>query len=195
MKNFKIIISIIIVVGIGGWIFTKNITNNSYEKITYENICKEDDEEISEEFIVLHITGEVKNEGVIKLKEGARIIDAIDVAGGLTQNADVSKINLAFLLSDGQKIYIPSIYDEEVKEYVIQDSGVGIVNLQTNKKININTATQTELEAITGIGPSTALKIINYRKENGKFKKTDDIKNVSGIGDAKYEIIKDEICV
>ncbi len=61
--------------------------------------------------------------------------------------------------------------------------------------VNINTASQTELETVTGIGPSTALKIIKYREENGKFNSVEDLKNVSGIGDAKYEIIKEEVCV
>lgn len=82
--------------------------------------------------------------------------------------------------------------------YITQDIGENIIieDIETSTSlININTASQTELETLTGIGPSTALKIINYRKEAGKFKTIEDIKNVPGIGEAKFEAIKDQICV
>lgn len=96
-------------------------------------------------------------------------------------------MNLAYILSDGEKIYIPSVNDEEGVEYIQSSSG--------NAKININTATQEELETLSGIGESIAQSIIEYREQNGKFTSPEDIKNVSGIGDAKYEKLKDEICV
>lgn len=86
----------------------------------------------------------------------------------------------------------------ETESYIIENVGENIIieNINTNtSQVNINTATQTELETLTGIGPSTALKIINYRQENGKYKKIEDIKNVTGIGDSKFEAIKNEICV
>ena len=95
-------------------------------------------------------------------------------------------------------MYIPSIYDKEEKEIVAEHAGENIIEeflLKQNNKVNINTATQTELEVLTGIGPSTALKIIKYRKENGKFKTIEEIKNVPGIGESKFQTIKDEICV
>ena len=91
---------------------------------------------------------------------------------------------------------------DETSKYITSSSGAaqeeqtnGNSEQKKNQKININTATQTELETLPGIGPSTSLKIVNYRKENGKFKNIEDIKEVSGIGDAKYENIKDLICV
>ena len=91
---------------------------------------------------------------------------------------------------------------DETSKYITSSSGAaqeeqtnGNSEPKKNEKININTATQTELETLPGIGPSTSLKIVNYRKENGKFKNIEDIKEVSGIGDAKYENIKDLICV
>lgn len=116
----------------------------------------------------------------------------------MTENADISKINLAYVVQDGQKINIPNVNTVETEVYISQEIGENIIveDIKTNSKlVNINTATQAELETLTGIGSSTALKIINYRKENGKFKTIEDIKNVSGIGDAKFEAIKNEIYV
>ena len=151
--------------------------------------------------IYIHIVGEVKNEGIVKLNEGARIADAIEMAGGVTEFADVSKVNLAYVLADGQKVKIPSANESaEGGVYVTNDSGESVIEGSGNyenkgRKVNINTATQTELETLSGIGPSTALKIVEYRKENGKFKTVDDLKNVSGIGEGKFEQIKDSIVV
>lgn len=138
--------------------------------------------------IVIYICGAVKESKVITLKENSRICDAIDAVGGLSNEADLSNINLAYILEDGEKIYIPKKGEE------IQSITTSTLNSSSNK-ININKATQTELETIPGIGPSTALKIINYRKENGKFFSIEDIKNVSGIGDAKFESIKEYISI
>ena len=202
MKNFEkgIILGVIVIIIIGGIIYYNhfkedNSINENTEEIYFE--AKEKTEE-KEEFIVIHITGEIKTPGIIKIKENARLADAIEAAGGLTENADINKINLAYIVSDGQKIYIPNVNDK-TEEYVNSEAGNGVIieNMESNNKklININTATQAELETLTGIGASTALKIINYRKENGKFKNIEEIKNVSGIGEAKYEVIKNSICV
>ena len=206
MKNFKkwiflgVILGILLII-----IIYKNVRSNDFEEFEFENTYVESNDEIIEtineeiNYIVLHITGEVKNPGVIQLEENSRLIDAIEKAGGLTENADVDKINLAYMVSDGQKIYVPSIYDKEGKNYITQDSGENVIvndfTLKSNSKVNINTALQTELETLKGIGPSMALKIIKYRKENGKFNSIEEIKNVPGIGDAKFEAIKDDICI
>ena len=154
--------------------------------------------------IVVHISGEVVNPGVISLDENSRIIDAINRAGGLTEKADISKVNLAYVLEDAQKIYIPSIDDKKEEMYILEGSGDNeIVTSSGNKEnkkeeklmVNINTANAIELSQLPGIGNSTALKIITYRNENGKFNTIDDIKNVSGIGEAKFNKIKDSIFV
>lgn len=202
MKNLKkvIIWGIIVVIIIIYYIYNY-VKEKDYEDVTQENVyISVEENKIQEEknIIILHITGAVKNPGIVQIEEGARLIDAIEAAGGTTENADTSKINLAYILSDGQKIYIPSFLDEKIENYVEDNIGENIIIENTNSNINlvnINTATQTELETLTGIGPSLALKIINYRKENGKFKTIEDIKNVSGIGDSKFEAIKNEICV
>lgn len=161
----------------------------------------------NQEIIAIHITGEIKKEGIIYLKQGSRIDDAIKEAGGITKNANLSRVNLAYILSDGQKIYIPNKNEkEDIKEYIISNSGENIILEEGNtnnsesmkgKKImvNINTASQEELETLPGIGPSLALRIIEYRESNGKFKKIEDLQNIKGIGDSKYGNIKDHICI
>lgn len=175
--------------------------------------------------IYIYITGEVNVPGVVILNEGSRIVDAINAAGGTTAKANVTKVNLVYVLEDGMKVNIPN--DNDLKnnpdfEYITLNSGDGGredysggtsytgssssngSNLSTSsgtgseKKysiVNINTATQTELETLPGIGPSLALKIINYRKENGKFSTIEEIKNVSGIGESKFEDLKRYITV
>ncbi len=165
-----------------------------------ENIEDSSTSSYDEYTIVIHITGEVKNEGIIKIPEGGRISDAIDKAGGLTEDADINRINLAYELEDGQKIYIPSKKDKNVENYI--SDGVDSIVLpeeseSTSKTslININKASLEELQTLNGIGESLAESIITYRTENGKFKNIEDIKNVAGIGDSKYEKIKDNIKV
>ena len=148
--------------------------------------------------IIVYICGAVKESKVIKLDENSRISDAIDAVGGLTKDADITDINLAYILEDGEKIYIPK-KGEIVKNENTSSIPNSITSSYTsnssikNNKININKATQTELETIPGIGPSTALKIIDYREKNGNFSSIEDIKNISGIGEAKYEKLKNYI--
>ena len=201
-------------------ISTEEIVEENMVENTIGNL--EENEETTKEDtdkIIVHVSGAVNKEGIVELEENSRISDAIDKAEGLKENADTKNINLAFKLEDGMKIYIPTIGEsreqnkqngqsqnqtlmDETSKYVTSSSGVvqeeqtnGQSEQKKNEKININTATQTQLETLPGIGPSTSLKIVNYREENGKFKNIEDIKDVSGIGDAKYENIKDLICV
>jgi len=167
----------------------------SYLEISNEapvNINMIEEEKIE---IVVHITGQVVNQGVVKVEEGARVIDAIEAAGGATGEADLSKINLAYLLEDGMKIYVPSINDEEETEFVTSSSGVSENNEKDTLKVNINTATNEELQKLPGVGESIANRIVIYRKENGKFNTIEDLKNVSGIGDAKFNNIKSYVFV
>ena len=204
MKNFKkiIIVGLVLIGIVFLLIFQRLKTKNDFEEFNEENliIVEEEKETPKEkEYIIIHITGEVNNPGVVKIEKGSRVIDAVEKSGGLTNNADQNKINLAYILSDGQKIYIPSIYDEDENAFIEEGIGQNMAEeFSLNKlkeKININTATQTELETLTGIGPSTALKIINFRKENGNFKNIEELKNVPGIGEAKFNVIKDDICI
>lgn len=194
--------------------FIKTFNSFSYSDSTNENFLSyENDvfikndsiEESSAEksSIVIYITGEVNSPGVFSLPSNSRIKDAIESADGLTDSADLSNINLAFILSDGQKIYIPNKNDPSEVDTISSDDGLAIVSDNYTEdsasppieKVNINNATQTQLETLPGIGPSTALKIIDYRNKNTKFNKIEDIKNVSGIGETKFNKIKDFICI
>ena len=137
--------------------------------------------ENNEEKIKVHVSGAVNKEGVVELEINSRIVDAIDKAGGIKENACMDEINLAYKLEDGMKVYIPTIDEkkeaEQRNEIGTQNNeyvpiGGGTNNKNENKspestKIDINTCTQTELETLPGIGPSTALKIIQYRNEKG----------------------------
>ena len=145
----------------------------------------------TEKPIIVYITGAVPRAGVYALPQGARVQDAISAAGGFLAEAEKSQINLAALLEDGEKLDIPYV---EGASPVLATPGPTIVAV-TTELININTASSTELEALPGIGPTTAQKIIAYREQNGPFINTEDIINVSGIGPGTYERIKDLITV
>lgn len=199
-----IAISIIFFTVIGGYlysVYSKDGEDNFEDGLYEENY---EQNSIESENVVVHIAGEVNNPGIVEASAGSRITDILEKAEGLTENADISKVNLAYVVQDGQKIIIPSIQENdeiigEDTEYILQENGKGIIEEQTAKEatvgiVNINKATQTELEQLPGIGPSTALKIIEYRKTN-KFKSIEDVKNVNGIGDAKFEKIRYYITV
>lgn len=182
----------------------KNRENDNKNVNNVEN-NQENQNEIgnNDEIIAIHITGQVKKPGILYLKLGSRIADAIQEAGGATKNADLDRVNLAYILSDGQKIYIPSKNEKEEEiSYIISNSGENILVEEgnnkkegVNEKVNINTATQTELEELPGIGPSLAQRIIEYRETNGNFQSIEDLQNVKGIGDSKYGNIKDHVCI
>lgn len=167
------------------------------------NITEEESSITTPQTIIVHIAGEVVSEGIVTLKEGSRIADAISFAGGTTLEADLSDVNLAYILEDGQKVYIPNIHDKKEEDsYPTQEiistgsSNHSSSSLETSPSmININTATQTQLETIPGIGPSTALQILQYRKENGPFQSIDELENVKGIGPAKLEKMKPFVTV
>ena len=148
-----------------------------------------------EEKIKVYITGEVNSPGVFELSYGSRIEDAISIAGGITDMANLEKVNLAYKLEDGQKIYIPNRNDKEEIPVLSTENGENVVKGEANNagKININSADETKLCEIPGIGKTFAKRIVDYRKQNGKFKTLEELKNVSGIGEKKFEAIKEYI--
>ncbi len=198
-KKQKIIIGIILAIIatiLINYVYSRKTNFEKEEISTYEENENEELKEEAEEEkeIVIHIAGAVKTEGIIFLKEGARLNEAIEKAGGTLEEADMTQVNLACQLEDGMKVYIPK-KGEVMEENQTDTATSEKENNNTSKKININKATQSELETLPGIGPSTAEKIISHREEKGKFKTIENIKDVSGIGEAKYNSIKDFITV
>lgn len=192
----------------------KNITVSEESKDNKEKEGNEEDkkENISSETgIFVHIDGYVNNPGVYQIKENERINLLIEKAGGLKNGYSIKNINLAAKLSDGDKVYIPSIEEEKSlgNQNNNNNNNANIggkhtnngnnlnnnVSITKNNKININTANVSELKQITGIGESTANKIIDYRQNVGKFKKIEDIKEVKGIGESKFESLKNKITI
>lgn len=195
-----------------------NLISDNLEKV-------EESSNVSEEkYIWVDIKGEVKKPGVYKLKENSRVIDAINVSGGLTKKAYTKYINLSRILKDENVIIVNSTSEikkvssgnniTEVKinndsknsasisesELITNDNVKSeedntVNSLENNQKVNINTATKEELMKLSNIGESKAEKIIDYRTANGNFNSIEDIKKVSGIGDKLYDSIKENITV
>lgn len=145
--------------------------------------------------IIVHVTGAVINPGVYSLPSGSRVKDAIEKSGGLVNDADTTLINLAMLVEDGMQVWVPfqleEVMDFDNPAVLEYESPPG----QPVDKININTATQVELESLSGIGPVIAKAVIQYRLENGPFKEIEEIQEVSGIGPVTFEKIKPFITV
>ncbi|HAG68653.1 MAG TPA: hypothetical protein DCL38_01610 [Lachnospiraceae bacterium] len=145
--------------------------------------------------VTVYVCGEVKAPGVYELSGGARIVDALKAAGGFTDKAAVSYLNQAELVSDGQKIYVPS--EEELLEGSIVSPAAGAFEKTEGSAglVNINLADKAKLMTITGVGEAKADKIIAYREQSGSFKAIEDIMNVPGIKEGMFNKIKDQICV
>lgn len=142
--------------------------------------------ETEAETIFVYVCGQVNKPGIVELRKGARIYEAIEGAGGITENGNPDAINQAKAVLDGQMIYIPMIGEEYTTESYEE---------QGDKLVNINTADVSELTTLPGIGESRANDIISYRDSNGGFKKIEDIMNVPGIKEAAFNRIKDYIKV
>lgn len=148
--------------------------------------------------VYVDVDGAVVTPGVYRLREGARVAQAIDAAGGLTPEADVAGLNRASKVTDGQKIHVPTVGEQQAS---IAEAGVdGGTSASSGVSgatglVNINTASAAELQTLSGIGPSMAQSIIDERTKNGAFASVDDLMRVSGIGEKKLAKIKDCICV
>jgi competence protein ComEA len=140
---------------------------------------------IAEPEIFVDVTGAVNNPGVYTLTGKSRVIDAIKAAGDSAPGADLSTINLARVLNDGEQIYVDST--------VVNSAGVRVSKKLPSGPININRATARQLDALDGIGPVIAARIVEYRKVNGSFLSVDDLQKVSGIGAAKFAQIKAKV--
>ena len=159
------------------------------------NATTESAAEISEkdsDKIMVHVCGEVISPGVYELEGASRVYEAIEMAGGFTDEASEDYLNLSSFISDGQKIYVPSV--DEISEL---DVNINMTNESSDAdgRINLNTATKEELMTLSGVGEAKAEAIISYRETNGPFKAVSDIMNISGIKEGLYNKIKDYIYV
>ena len=189
LKNKSIIIvSIILVLSI-----ISLIIQNSKEKSSILVNDNQLEKEKYEGKIAVYISGEVKNPGVYYIDEESRLVDLIDICGGFNENADISELNLAEKLNDAEKIDVPKIIEEEDAEPNMSQQE-SISNENETDLININTASKEELKELKGIGDTLADNIIEYRKYT-KFENIEDILNVNGIGNSKFEAIREYICV
>ena len=170
------------------------LTGDEEESLAEEtNVVTESEPKTT--MIMVDIGGAVNDPMVAELEEGSRVEDAINAAGGVTEDADLTEINRAAFLEDGDKILIPEKQDVALNDIsnATDGSGKGSYTPYSDGKININTAGSEELQTLDGVGPVTAEKIIDYRESNGRFKDIEDIKNVSGIGEKTFEKLKDDI--
>jgi len=198
IKNNKLIcifIIILVLSAIGYGILYNNEEKNNI-KFEEEIIQIEESVEsviVEKSKIFVDISGEVNSPGLYELDEGSRINDAINVAGGVTENACLDDVNLAYILSDGMKVTIP----KKNKNLSYTKTPVIFTGASNDSQqlININTATIEELCKLDGVGESTAKKIINFRSEKGGFKSKEELKNVQGIGESKYNLLKNNITI
>ncbi len=174
---------------------TADVTEETAESYSDEYDEDQSGISVSDAFAYVDISGEVNKPGVYKVTAETRLFEVIDMAGGLTENADPDSLNRAEKVTDGEKIIVLSY--EESSERRNVSSSVTDRGLTTDdgNKVNINTADSSELQTIPGIGPSKAQSIIDYREQNGYFANTEDIMDVTGIGQKTYTSIKDYIVV
>ena len=150
----------------------------------------------------VHVGGAVAAPGVYDLAEGARVLDAVEAAGGFAEGAARDALNLARAVSDGEQVVVPSEADIAAQEAVSAGAGGAAAGAGASAaaggaggKVNINTASAAQLDTLPGVGASTAEKIVADREANGPFKTVEDLKRVSGIGDKKFAALADAICV
>jgi len=220
------ILALILITIILGILFDKRLNAEELKEemnVSTENIEKQSSKIIEEDTIKIDVKGCIKKPGVYELKKGSRVIDAINIAGGLTENAYTRYINLSQILEDeiiiiiNNKEEIEKIKSGEKEEIICESRNNVCLNeekiitndITTNKKepdknlsseklntfVNINKASKEELMTLNGIGESKAIKIIDYRNSHGNFKTIEEIKNVSGIGETIYAKIKENITV
>lgn len=207
-KKEKIIgigILVTLLVVIGGFYYyinrPKPLTNEEIEDMFVEESTQDKEVKTQEkvtqtESIVVEIKGEVKNPEVYTLKKGSIVKKLIEEAGGLTEKGDTSAINLAKELQNHECIVVGNIDDKSVQAQSVSVSGTGGQSTsKTDGKINLNSATEAELDTLPGVGKVMAGKIIEYREKNGGFKDIEELKNIDRVGEATFEKLKDKISI
>lgn len=180
---------LVLVAAISVHVLADTATTRDFVVESTENESSVPSNESQRDTVFVHVTGSVVNPGVYELVPGSRVIDAVEAAGGFSEDADTQACNLARIIQDSEQVNIPAIGEHQQ----LDSSQSG--QTSTSGKVNINMATQEELESLPGIGEATALKIIAYRNANGPFKSVNELTCVSGIGDKKLAGLIDLICV
>lgn len=160
---------------------------------------------VEQSSIAVYVSGAVNKPGVVTLPAGSRAVDAVNACGGVLPTADPDKINMAQELKDGEQLRVPERAQVATASGATGAAATGTATAGSASGatsaspagglVNINTASEQELDTLPGIGPAMAKRIIEYRTTEGGFKKLEDIKNIKGIGDAKYNKLKDKICI
>ena len=135
--------------------------------------------------ITVYVSGAVNRPGLVELSQGARAADAVNVCGGLLPTADEKAVNMAQVLKDGAQLQVPGK----------GAAGAGGSGKDSSGRVSINTADEKALDTLPGIGPAMARRIVEYRQSNGGFQSLEDLKKVKGIGAAKFEKLKDKVCL
>ena len=167
------------------------------EEVVEEQDVKKEENNVTNKVITVYISGEVNKPGIVTLNDSDRLATAVEKVGGTTKKADLNSVNMAVKLQDEMHYIIPKIgevtKENESKLEINNNTNQG--EISKTSQININTATIEELDKLPGVGEATANKIVNHRNDNGEFKTIEEIKNVNGIGDKKFEDMKNLICV
>ena len=196
-KTIALIVVLIILFTVSVMMYGRNkekvfqdeyMDNIFVEEEEKEILVEVGDTEANKSYIVVEVKGEVTRPDVYELEEGSIVKELIDMAGGLTKEADISRINRAKKLQNHELVVIGNINDKENTNMIEESS-----EAEYNGLININSANLEELKKISGVGDVKAQSIIEYREKNGGFKSIDEIKNIDGIGEKTFEKIKDKI--
>ena len=186
--------------GTEAWEVSSNLQEKTAVDVGEDQTASGADEEENATMLYVHICGAVLKEGVYALPAGSRVTDGIEAAGGFREDADTAFHNLAEVITDGQKIYVPT--SEETEALSLPERADGSLPGETDaygsgagKKVDLNTAGLAELMMLSGIGEAKAESILKYRKKVGRFQSIEELKKVSGIGDAMFERIRDDIFV
>ena len=208
IKEYKIIaICACLGLGLGGFFLLKPSSQTSMKETNLQaevaavskdsssekEVKKEEKEEpLEQDQITVDVKGAVKSPGIYDLPVGSRVHDAVQKAGGLTEEADSKSLNLAQKVSDEALVYVPSKGEEAAGQ---QATSGTTPSTSKDKKVNLNKASLEELKQVKGLGGKRAQDIIDHREANGKFKSVDELKKVSGIGAKTIEKLKDYVTV
>jgi competence protein ComEA len=185
-------VAAVVVLLLAVWFLARGEGGAAHAPVAAAAIKVDDGDGGAGDAVVVHVAGEVRAAGVYRLRAGARVADAVERAGGATRRADLSQVNLAAKVEDGRQILVP----RRVPAAVAAASSAGAtVAGPPAVPLNLNTATLEQLDELSGIGPATAQKIIDYREEHGGFASVEELGEVPGIGDVRLASLREQVRV